>query len=578
MQGRSPTSGQRQRGRWQAAILAASLGLCLVFAGSLAQAQTKPIAQQPPPADDVETLPAIPIITGSPNSTPPADDVEALPAIPIITGSPTATPPALAIPDGTPIVPGTNQPYVPTYAPPQDGPPGQAQPSFVNTHNEPKSDEKARLSNVPIGLQPIPPRPPLLVELNDHFLSPGFLSPGFALPTGEVVRPSLWVWGVNQVDYDWFNSPASGTKNISEMPERLDLFAQLNLTATDRIVYGIRPFDQERLNQRVYTSVGFNPDYSPSRDGLNADVETLFYESDLSQLFPGLDPYDTRHLDYGFSVGRQPLLVQEGLLINADQLDAVTVTRNTINHDLDLNTRATFMYAWDRVHRNDDDYDPSARLYGFFTETDFHKLTVNVDLVYVSADNPSTGSAYFAAFSAIERMEIFHQTFNESFHVLTSVPEEQTAAAGRGTLLFNEFSYTPHGTPSLVYLSTFWAIDNFSSAARNPEVGGPLGQTGLLYASPALGRFGSPLSNQASDAVGFALGWQIVLDSTRRSIDFELGGRDSTIGGGAGQVGFGIRYQRAFGQHHALILDTFVSKAESFDVATGVRVVWLTKF
>ena len=35
---------------------------------------------------------------------------------------------------------------------------------------------------------------------------------------------------------------------------------------------------------------------------------------------------------------------------------------------------------------------------------------------------------------------------------------------------------TPHGTPNLIYITGFWAIDDFSSAARNPEVGGPSAQ------------------------------------------------------------------------------------------------------
>ena len=45
-----------------------------------------------------------------------------------------------------------------------------------------------------------------MVELNDHFLSPGFLSKGIELPTGEIVRPSLWVFGTNQAGYNYFNN------------------------------------------------------------------------------------------------------------------------------------------------------------------------------------------------------------------------------------------------------------------------------------------------------------------------------------------------------------------------------------
>ncbi len=532
-----------------------SLGLLLTLAGGRANAQQGTSEPLPPPA--VLTQAAPPVAAGMELSGPAV-------AGPVIPGF-------------VPCVPGLDQPYVPTYAPPPDGPEGHAQPSFANHHLVKGTEEGALLSNVPIGLQPIPERPRLLVELNDKFLSPGFLSSGIELPTGEVVRPSLWVWGTNQAGYDYFDNRAA-TRNISEMPERLDLFTQLNLSGTERIFYAVRPFDKERLNKRQYSSIGFNPDYSPSRNGLNWDVESLFFEGDFGQISPNLDVYDRKRLDYGFSVGRQPLLLQEGLLVNANQLDAVTVTRNTLNRGPDLNTRATLMYAWDRIHRNNDVYDPTASLYGLFTETDFHKTTINANAIYVSASDPKTGSAWFLGASATQRLNVSDWVVNDTFHLLTSVPDHETAATGRGTLLFNEFSITPHRSPGLVYLTTFWAIDEFSSAARNPEVGGPLGQTGILFASPALGRFGAPLNNQATDVAGGALGWQIALDDTRKLLTLELGGRKDTNNVTQGQIGFGTRYQQAIGRHHVLIVDGFITKQEKLDPGTGARLIWLTKF
>ncbi|WP_230379703.1 hypothetical protein, partial [Microbacterium sp. ZXX196] len=66
-------------------------------------------------------------------------------------------------------------------------------------------------------------------------------------------------------------------------------------------------------------------------DGLNADIQTLFFEGDFGEIFPNLDPYDVHRYDIGFSIGRQPVSFQQGLLINEDMVDAVTVTRNTVN-------------------------------------------------------------------------------------------------------------------------------------------------------------------------------------------------------------------------------------------------------
>jgi hypothetical protein len=520
------------------------------FAAALAMGSAAAWAQSPTPA------PAYP------------DQVRVIPA----NAAPQEATPMLSAPTPVPTIP---------YAMPEASgeEPGFAVPSYVHTRNK-EDDSSSRLSDVPIGIQPIPERPRLLLELNGLFLGPGFLSEGIELPTGEIIRPSLWVFGTNQFGYQWFDNH-NNLKNISEFVERLDFFTQLNLSGTERIVYGIRPFDQERkikgVSRRIYTSYEFDQDHGVN--GTNGNIETLFFEGDFGEIFPGLDLYDTKLLDYGFSVGRQPLLIQDGLLINANRLDAVTVTRNTLNGYGNLNCRTTGMYAWYQVHRNDDNLDPNARLLGLFNESDYKETTVNVDLVYLNS-TPKTGSAFYAAVSGIQRLDLFETEWSTAFHVLTSAPTNQeTPATGRGTLLFGQASMSPHGSPDLLYVTGFWAIDRFSSAARNPEVGGPLGQTGILFAAPAFGRFGAPISNQATRAAGGAIGYQMFFDQTRKQVIFELGGRKNTDDGPAtGQIGFAARYQQACGQHCIFILDSFVAKQEKFDVSSGARAILLIKF
>jgi hypothetical protein len=520
------------------------------FAAALAMGSNAAWAQSPAPAPAYSDLVRM-------RQANPASQ-EAIPNLP-------APSPVPTLPDAMPAAPEEE--------------PGFAVPSYVHTRNK-EDDASSRLSDVAIGIQPIPERPRLLVELNGLFLGPGFLSEGIQLPTGEIIRPSLWVFGTNQFGYNWFDN-RNNIKNVSEIVERLDFFTQLNFSGTERIVYGIRPFDQERkvagVSRRIYTSYEF--DLDKGINGTNGNIETLFFEGDFGQIFPRLDPYDTKMLDYGFSVGRQPLLIQDGLLINANRLDAVTVTRNTLNGYGNLNCRTTGMYAWNQVHRNDDNLDPNARLLGLFNESDYKETTVNVDLVYLNS-TPKTGSAFYAAASGIQRLDFLETEWSTAFHVLTSVPtNQQTPATGRGTLLFGQASMSPHGSPDLIYVTGFWAIDKFSSAARNPEVGGPLGQVGILFASPAFGRFGAPLSNQATRAAGGAIGYQIFLDQTRKQLIFEVGGRKNTEDApSTGQIGFGARYQQACGQHFIFLLDSFVAKQEKFDVSSGARVSVIIKF
>lgn len=443
------------------------------------------------------------------------------------------------------------------------------------------------LSPYSIGIQPLPERPPLVFEWNEKFLAPGFLNEGLQMPTGVVWRPALWVFGEYRTDYAYRENP-TGTHVISEVAQRLDLFGQLNLSGTERLLIGLRPFDQEtngisaggrQQAIRKFSSYDFGTGDGIS--GTNGDIQTLFFEGDFGEIFPNLDPYDTEYIDYGFSVGRQPLLIQDGLMINEDMIDLASVTRNTLFGYGSLNTRATAVYAWNRINRQDrllgNVFDPGADMIGLFTESDFPISTVNADLAYV---NSSLGGLFVWGLSAIQRLHGYRNTYNTSFHLLGSQPTGgiETPVAGQGELLFSQVSWTPHRTEDLVYFNAFWAIDQYTSAARGPLTGGPLGQVGILFAGPQLGRYAAPLSNQASNAFGGSIGYQMFFDHTRQQVIFEVGARDGTLEQNTAAVAVGAQYQRALGQHWILVLDSFVARQESQSVSEGVRVELRAKF
>lgn len=426
-----------------------------------------------------------------------------------------------------------------------------------------------------IGLQPIPARPDLLIETNEKFLDIGFLNQGIELPTGAVWRPSFWVFGTYRTSLDYFNN-RTGT-NVTEWANRLDLFGQLNLSGTERLVVGLRSLDKELTASRLFTSYEFHD--GQWLDGLNANIQTLFFEGDFGEIFPNLDPYDVHRYDIGFSVGRQPMSFQQGLLINEDMVDAVTVTRNTVNGGGILNMRITGVYVESDINRNNNQRDPDAKLYGIFTETDLAVSTINADIATVYSSNQQFGSNTAFGLSAIQRLHGFHNTYNSSLQVLASFPHEgATAVSGQGELLFSQLSLTPHHSNDLVYFNAFWAIDQFTSPARGTLAGGPLGQVGILFASPGLGQYGAPLSNQATDAAGASLGYQLFYDKTRQQLIFEIGGRKNTQGINDGAMAGAIRYQKAIGQHWIMLLDSFVGKQESRGVGSGARIEFLAKF
>jgi len=308
-------------------------------------------------------------------------------------------------------------------------------------------------------------------------------------------------------------------------------------------------------------------------DAVNFNIETLFFEGEFTELFPKLDLNDFKRLDYGFSVGRQPLLFQDGILLN-DTIDSIGIVRNNLLPFSSTNSRATFLFGWDEVNRDNNVEDRSAQLFGLFTETDFACNTVNLDLVYVEADG-TTGDAFFWGLSSIQRLG----HFNTAFRMLGSHPAGNgTTETSEGYLLFGEVSWTPPHTHNIAYVNAFWGIDEFSSAARGSATGGPLGRAGILFAATGLGDFGPALGNRADESAGGSIGYQMFFDDTRRQLVLEVGGRSDTDTPNESAGAIGARLQQAIGRRWIVQADVFGAKQESRDEAWGARIEILMKY
>lgn len=445
----------------------------------------------------------------------------------------------------------------------------------------------SRLPAEPIPLAKLPARPKPILELGPHFLGTGRIDRGFRLPTGAVWQPSFLLFGSFRSGLSLSDDNVG--PRVAQWANRLDLFGNLYLSGTERVVFGIRPLDETTdRGTRRFTGAVWGSGQPGAVSGGNFDWDTvthLFFEGDFGEIFPNLDPDEKHSLDYGFSVGRQPVSFQEGLLIN-DNLDGVGITRNNLKPKGTVNFRVTGFFGWNQINRNT----PSdtalirnveasgTRLFAVFTETDWRFSTVAVDAVFVRGGTfrqqgleVQAGDGLYTGVSFVQRIG----SLNSSFRVLGSIPiGSETPAdnalaisdpAAGGALFFSEISWTPHHTEDLVYINGFAAIEDYRAAALDPTVPGPLARAGFLFAGSGLGNQGSALSSTASEVVGGAAGYQRFLAHTRQQLLLEAGGRYSTqdcpspaSSCGAHSLAGGARYQIAVGRRTVFVFDSYL--------------------
>ncbi len=426
--------------------------------------------------------------------------------------------------------------------------------------------EPSALSDQPIPIEPekLPGRTPPIIEIGPSFLGAGSIPEGIELPTGAVWTPALWVFGDLRTAINVFDSGVEN-QEVVEWANRLNIFFNLHLSGTERLLVGFEPVH----DNRNFSGFIFDPD---SRHGfenaLNVDLTTGFFEGEFGEIFPNLDPQDTGALDIGFAIGKQPIFFQEGIMFN-DTIDAVAITRDTIMfRDLSVDTRITGLIGFSDIDRDDNLEDDNATVFGVFTETDFPKTTTNFDAAYVLSTGDENGDGLYFGASATQRFGLWNTSFraNASFAL-----EDETEAVSTGGLLFAEISTTPIGTDDVAYGNFFWGIEEYASVARDELTGGPLGRVGLLFASVALGNYLAPLSNRADNVVGGSIGYQKFWNDSRTQVVLEVGGRKATATGTDDAAAIGARFQQRIGNRWIFQMDGFARWVEGPDEGFGIR-------
>ncbi|WP_235557317.1 hypothetical protein [Methyloglobulus morosus] len=417
-------------------------------------------------------------------------------------------------------------------------------------------------------------RPRPLLELGDPFLGNGTIQPGVKTPTSQMLQPWFLIFGTFRSAVQSYDN---GDRNTVEWANRLDLNGNLNLSGTERVFFYMRPLDGQAGG---YSGYNFEPNNTDGwQDDFNARLTKLYFEGELGEIFPGLDPTDSHAYDVGFSIGRQRLQLQDGMLMN-DIVDMIGITRNSLVFDGISNLRITGLYGWNNVNRGNNalvnnNHEHSVNLFGFEAEADTAlNNTLSLDLLYVDDDHDK--NAWYVGAASTQRFS----WLNSTFRINASIPEGNgSQTVGSGVLLLSQLSNTLSSTDNIVYFNTFLDIDRFTSAARSPDQGSPVANLGILYAPIGMGRYGMPLGRPIDDTIGTAIGYQMFLDGIDSQLIFEIGGRTSTQSNrDESGIGVGARYQHTFGTHHVLRLDSFVAGQENQDIAYGLRTEWMVKF
>ena len=421
---------------------------------------------------------------------------------------------------------------------------------------------------LPMQTSSFPPRPGPYISLGNPFFGEGYIGPGFKLPTGTMVQPQFFLYGLLRSGVQTFNNGVDPA--TTQWVNSLQLFANFNATPTERLLIEFRPLD----NTTKFSGYNWQPTTGPNsgwQNALNGRLYTLFFEGNFLSLFPGLDNGKSNLLGFDFSIGRQLLFLQSGVLIN-DNIDMVSITRPSLFSLGSSAATGSLIYAWGNIHRNGGFVSDSAQLIGGFLRSDYRTSTLELDAFYSPANQAAGGDGYYAAASAIQRIGKFNANLTAAGSLAPNRLTPNQTTVNNGALIFAQLSTDAPGTENIIYLDAFLAIDTFTSASRAADAGGPLGQTGLLFGATGLGNFGAALANTATNSAGAALGYQIFFDKLyRKQLTLEVGAQGQTTGATQNAVAAGIQYEQAFGRNWVAIIGAEGALQQNKGPLSGLR-------
>ena len=106
---------------------------------------------------------------------------------------------------------------------------------FPRARNRDRGGKESRISDEVLPYQAqLAPERPQPIELGPAFLGTGKIGPGFELPGGAVWQPQLLIWGTARTAVQAFDPEGDDDTRVSDWSNRLDIFAEVEVSPTDR--------------------------------------------------------------------------------------------------------------------------------------------------------------------------------------------------------------------------------------------------------------------------------------------------------------------------------------------------------
>ena len=407
-----------------------------------------------------------------------------------------------------------------------------------------------------------------LLELGRPWYQLGQLSPGSSLlGFHNNVNPQFLIFG----DYrQAIASNRMGGDTTSQLAFELNTIWNLFVTSTERVVWGVSPFDNGAQNTRwEFDSdrVEFETDF---------DFDFGYLEGDLGAIVGGFTG-QTLPFDGPFAIGLTPILIQNGVWLN-DAVEGAFFTipaRNSPKLGIS-NMDISFGFIWDEINSSAFAGDKNAaKAYLIYSFIEALNGYLEIDYAFLE-DRTLIDRSYHNIGLAYSRR--FGNFISHSTRVIANAGQEVSAGpqTADGLLLLSENSLITSNPYTVIpYFNMFAGFDTPQTVAGDQR----LVNTGILFESD--GMTGYPtLDGQANDTFGGALGLNLLAQDFSQQLIMEFAavfrGDDSTLAGD--QYGLGMRYQIPLNNSWIFRTDGMVGFLRGSDDVNGFRMELRKKF